>query len=569
MTAPQSADDRSIAAMANQLAEMQRQIDLLKMGQNTSTLGFSSIEDGSLVIYDANGDPRTVIGKQDDGSYVGGVSPTASSPPEVPEPPTVVAGFGTLKVATHGSSDPPWPHDFSHINVYLAKGVPGGDDPLEGGSVVATIIGMNDSMTVISGLEPTPYRVWLTSVNISTSESGPSPAVTATPTMVVGQDILDGAIGELQLADDAVTAAKLAAGSVGTIQIQGESIDVTKLADGSVGADQIIASAIAAGHIAAGAITSVALAANAVQALNIAAGAIQAGKIAAGAITAEAILALAITADKIAANAITTGKIAAGAITADKIQAGIVIADASLETGVSGRRVVISGPANEIRFMPQLKETAYGRLFSYVSLEYPDDVNIEMRAIDSDQVNVQPRMFMTPDSIFLGITDAANEAVNRGGRVDLQEGAAAFGLETATGQQYGLYVYDDGLMEMRGRWDYYMQPHANDAIYTQNILVKNTASTYITGTIFSYSQTMETPMAPVVSCGFAVYTDSIVHAVRDVNNTLTGYNIEWDGGGSPSDGAAATSSTGWALQPNKTIKLRSWVFRTAIEFDAT
>ena len=36
--------------MGNQIAEQQRQIDLINMGQNQSSLGFSSIENGSLVI---------------------------------------------------------------------------------------------------------------------------------------------------------------------------------------------------------------------------------------------------------------------------------------------------------------------------------------------------------------------------------------------------------------------------------------------------------------------------------------------------------------------------------------
>ena len=64
------ADQRALAQLANQMAEQQREIELLKMGNNTASLGFSSIENGSLVIYDADGNVRNVIGKQDDGSYV-------------------------------------------------------------------------------------------------------------------------------------------------------------------------------------------------------------------------------------------------------------------------------------------------------------------------------------------------------------------------------------------------------------------------------------------------------------------------------------------------------------------
>jgi hypothetical protein len=551
--------------MANQMAEMQRRMDLLEMGQNTSNLGFSSIENGSLVVYDANGDPRVVIGKQDDGTYVGGSPVGVSSPPEVPNPPTVIAGFGTVRVMSHGSSDPPWPRDFSHLNIYVAKGAPGGgdDDPLEPGVVMGTIIGTQDSMYVIAGLEADlEYRVWLTSVNISTAESDPSVAVTFTPTKVVGQDILDGAIGELQLKDDAVTEAKLAAGSVGSIQIQGEIIDVTKLADGSVDGDKIIASAIAAGHIAAGAITSVAIAANAIQAINIAADQILAEHLTAGSVTAEAILALAITADKIRANAVTAGAIAAGAITADKIQAGIVIADASLETGTSGRRVVISGPANEIRFMPQLNEAAYGRIFSYVSNEYPDDVNIEFRAIDSDEVNVLPRMFLTPNKMYMGLTDAADETINRGGRVQLEESVAAFGIENNDGTEAGYYAYSDQTLNLVGMFDYYNKPKPNDAVFTMNISHKNTGTGPITGLEFLYGTTMASPMAPVMSCG-VVSSATMDYSIRDTANSLTGFQITFGyiNGGYSAGGAPA-------LAAGATVKVRAWVFRTAVEYVA-
>lgn len=550
MTQPvPGADQRALASMANQVAEMQRQIDLLKMGNNQAALGFSSIEDGSLVIYDANGDPRVVIGKQDDGTYVGGTSPTAASPPEVPNPPVVTPGFTTLKVASKGSSDPPWPRDFSHLNVYLSQGTGAEGDPITAGELVGTIIGTTDSAFIIADLEPKPYRVWLTSVNNSGAESDASPAVTATPKLVVEQDILDGAITELKLNDDAVTQAKLAANSVGSIQIQGEVIDVTKLADGSVSGDKIIANAIAAGHLAAASVTSLALAAKAVQAENIAVGAIQAGHLAVDSVTAAAITSLAITSDKIAANAITAGHIQAGAITADKIRAGEVIADVTLETGTSGRRVSISGPGNEIRFYPQVGETAYGRLFSYVNTEYPDDITVELRAIDSDEVNVLPRLFLTPDSAFVGITDLADETVGRGGRMQLEESSGTFGVKTTSGDEYGLTVYDDGVMRMRGLWTSYYQPKPTEGVWTFSISYTNNEST--TSGVFGlhYGLTMAHPMAPVLSAGDPDGFTTDILSFRDEANSLTGFVISCFG-----------KSGGTGLHTGETVKIRGWVF---------
>jgi hypothetical protein len=517
MTTPVAgADDRALAAMANQMAEMQHQIELINMGQNQSQLGFSSIENGSLVIYDADGNVRNVIGKQDDGSYVGGASPVALDPPEVPNPPKVTPGFGTLKVASQGSTDPPWPRSFSHLNVYLSSGTGAEGDPITEGVIVGTIIGTTDSAFVIAGLDPKPYRVWLTSVGIDTAESDASTAVTATPTMVVGQDILDGAITELKLADDAVTQAKLAAGSVGTIQIEGESIDVTKLADGSVSGEKIIAEAIAAGHLAAASVTAVALAAQAVQAENIAVGAIQAGHLAADSVTAANILALSIQSDHLASNAVTAGKIDAGAITADKLQAGIVIADASLETGSSGRRVVISGPGNEIRFFPQLNENAYGRIYSYVSDTYPDDVNIEFRAIDSDEVNVQPRLVLTPDTIFAGLTDRGDDTVNRGGYLDLEEAIAAFGIKNSvTGaiEQSVYFATDEGI-KFRGFFPNYGSNDPNEAIVFTAVLWINTSTTgYITGLDIEFKVPRAHP--------FVAYTDCAIQDDNSGTNPLS------------------------------------------------
>lgn len=502
MTQPVAgADQRALSSMANQMAEMQRQIELINMGQNTASLGFSSIEAGSLVVYDADGNVRNVIGKQDDGSYVGGVSPVSLDPPEVPNPPTLVPGFGTIKVESHGSSDPPWPRSFSHLNVYLSQGTGGEGDPITEGVVVGTIIGEQDSAFVIAGLDPKPYRIWLTSVGIDKAESEPTLAVTATPTMVVGQDILDGAITELKLANDAVTAAKLAAESVGTIQIQGESIDVTKLADGSVSGEKIIAEAIAAGHLAAASVTAVALAAEAVQAANIAAGAIQAGHLAADSVTAANILALQIQANHLAANAVTAGKIDAGAIRADHLQAGIIIADATLQTGTSGRRIVISGPGNEIRFFPQLNETAYGRIFSYVSDVYPDDVNIEFRAIDSDEVNVQPRFVLTPDSVMAALTNKVDETIGQGGFFQLEEAIAGFGLKGNTGFESGIYFSPDAGVKLRGFFPNY-DDTPDDAMFFMAHTWTNTSSTgYWTGALYTLDPPRTGPYTAFLSCG--------------------------------------------------------------------
>ena len=545
MSAPLSADTRAVAGLGNELAKLQREVDLLKMGAAGSDLGVSSIEDGSLIIYDANGDPRTVIGKQDDGTYVGGTPVGFTSPPEVPLPPTVVAGFGTIKVMSHGSSDPPWPRDFSHVTVYLAKGVEGGEIPLEPGVPVGTIIGFNDSMLVISGLDPgVPYRVWLTSSNISGSMSEASDDVIATPTQVVGQDILDGAIDTLKLAVDAVTTAKIAAGAITSVQLGENSVDVTALASGAVEGQHIAAAAIASGHIAADQIRSNHIAAGEIQAGNIAVGGVQAENIAASAVTAEKILALSITADQLAANSITGGKIAAGSITSDHIRAGAIFADVTLETGVAGRRVQISGPGNEIRFYPVLGELKYSRIFTYISTNYPDDLTLEMRAINSLVTNVIPRIFLTPERAFMGITSAGDDTQAAGGIIDLQSTGAFFGHQTSAADTSGMEIRADGSIQFRGLFTSYERPNTNDAVMTWATLVTNASAGSLGAASFDWVSTMLSPMCPILTAGVPNALTSNPYNLTAQSNT-TGISV----------GIEPSVPTG------SQIRLFGWIFR--------
>lgn len=148
--------------------------------------------------------------------------------------------------------------------------------------------------------------------------------------------ILAGAVDDTKLADDAVTTAKIAAAAITSTEIADDAVttpkivagavDAVKIAAGAVEADKIAANAVTAVKIAADAVTADKVSANAITTDKLAAGAITATKVSAGAIEADAIAAGAVTTNKIDANAITTGKIAAGAVTADQIAAGAVTA---------------------------------------------------------------------------------------------------------------------------------------------------------------------------------------------------------------------------------------------------
>lgn len=442
--------------LIRELTSLKTRLDRIEKGLSTSQLGNSSIEGGkSIEMYDREGFFRGRIGAHPDGSF--GVTTTGNgTPPPKPGAPVVTPVLNGLRIAPNGTEDGSrLPADFSHYNVWLAVGeeIEDPEDLVSAtntGSVRDKILS-DKSFTVITGLTYEEHRVWLTTVNTSGVETTRSAEVLATPLQAVSQDIIDGAIEAGHLAENAVTADALADGAVTTVALGDGVVDVTKLADGSVSGLKIAANTIAAGniasdairsnHIKSGEITAGKLAVNAVQAGNIAAGAIQAGNIAAGAVQAG----------NIAAGVITAGALAAGSITGDKLQAGIIISDATLQSGIAGRRVVISGAGNDIRFFPVADETRYAQIYTYVPADLPDDIALEIRAIKSQVSAYRSKLYLNPNRAFLGVVDSTDESVNSGGAAELLPDAAFFGFKSAT-QTAGLNAYIDGSMKFDGKF---------------------------------------------------------------------------------------------------------------------
>lgn len=131
-------------------------------------------------------------------------------------------------------------------------------------------------------------------------------------------------INELALANEAVTAAKIATDAITTVHIDDEVITAAKVAADAITEIKVDNAAITEAKLAAAAVTETKIADGSVSTPKLVAGAVQAGTIAAGAVTTDKLAASAITADKLAANAVTAGKIAAGAVEAGTIAAGAV-----------------------------------------------------------------------------------------------------------------------------------------------------------------------------------------------------------------------------------------------------
>jgi hypothetical protein len=280
--------------LSQRLVALQDRIDLVEKSQRATQLSNSSIENGRLVIRDADGLPRGYVGMQPDGnSGLVTVNNPAPARPNTPELVQITAGLG---ITWNGElfDGPPTPGNFSHVKAYLSGA---GEDFIHGPSNLVGALSRAGTIPV-TPLSPGTYWVRLVAYNNDdpVDASEPSFTVSGTAQAVVAQELLDGIVTEVKLAEGAVSEAKLAAGSVTETKVAPDSIQSP--------------------HIVAGGI----------QAINLAAGSVQTDKLAAGSVVAEKIGALEITGDKIAANAITSGHVEAGAVTTEKLDANLVVA---------------------------------------------------------------------------------------------------------------------------------------------------------------------------------------------------------------------------------------------------
>lgn len=102
------------------------------------------------------------------------------------------------------------------------------------------------------------------------------------------------------------------------------------------------------------------------------------------------------------------------AINLDRATASAMLTG-TVQTGRTGRRAVLSGAGGELRFYPQVGETRYGRVFSFIPGNYPDDIAVEMRASDSDTTDVIARFQALPDTAFVTVNKSADEVNYRAG----------------------------------------------------------------------------------------------------------------------------------------------------------
>ncbi|MER6092460.1 hypothetical protein [Streptomyces bluensis] len=197
---------RELVALRQRLARMEK-------GQRYAHGG--SIENSALEVRDDTGSLRAIVGQQGDGTTA--VNIVNGPPPPQPTAPSVASVLGGITVSWDGTfaNGAVIPLDWSRVEVHAS--IVAGFTPTA--ATLATTIETAQGATVVVSCDTDVY-VRLVARNTSGTASIPSTQVGPNgPTPVVADDIQDGIVTTLKLADDAVTAAKVAVGAIGTDQL--------------------------------------------------------------------------------------------------------------------------------------------------------------------------------------------------------------------------------------------------------------------------------------------------------------------------------------------------------------
>jgi hypothetical protein len=322
--------------LASELARIRADLERVKAGGRSTQLDASSLM-GPLYVRDpVTGEIIAGVGQQPDGGVA--VIPVGGPPPPEPNSPYGEPLMGGVKAGWNGefAGGAARPSNFAFVAVHVGPTATFITDPSN----------LYGTLTEAGEIPVVPWEgpAYVRLVGYSTSTppvTGPASLTIGpiTPALVVAQDVLDGIVTEVKLAEQAVAASKVKLGAIGTGQIAGNAVTLGKLADGSVDGSKILGDAIAPVHIQVDAVTGPAIAASAVSTGKLSAQAVTADKIGANTITAAQIAANAIGADELAANSVIAGKIDADAITARELAVNSVAADAIVAGAVQAGKI--------------------------------------------------------------------------------------------------------------------------------------------------------------------------------------------------------------------------------------
>jgi hypothetical protein len=225
-------------SLPGEIVRLQRQLAQVEKGSRVAH--GASVEDAAILVNDGAGSIRTIVGLQGDGTV--GVQAVNGPPPPEPSAPIVASVIGGVSAAWDGlfANGAIIPMDWNRVEVHAS--ILAVYEPIP--ATLVTTIETAQGGTVIVPCD-TPVYVRL----VARTASGTPSVASATvgplgPSPVVANDILDGIVTTVKLADDAVTSAKVAAAA----------IDADALANSAVTAAKIGANAVILGKIASGAV---------------------------------------------------------------------------------------------------------------------------------------------------------------------------------------------------------------------------------------------------------------------------------------------------------------------------
>ncbi|RSS97266.1 hypothetical protein EF903_01725 [Streptomyces sp. WAC05292] len=224
--------------VAQLLADYDRRLQALERSTQAS---YTSIEGGSIDIYDADGQRKGSVGVQPDGGVA--LVPINTAPPPTPTAPTVQPVLAGLLVGWDGLWDDSYttPTDFSLIQVHVG---PAADFTPGLSTLVATITARLGGTVTIAIEGYAPAWVRLVGANTAAITGPPSVATQGTPRQAVPKDLIDGIVTETKLAQNAVTEAKIALGAVGSTALAAGAVLEDKLAKAAVTLDKIANGAV-------------------------------------------------------------------------------------------------------------------------------------------------------------------------------------------------------------------------------------------------------------------------------------------------------------------------------------
>jgi hypothetical protein len=183
--------------------------------ERSPRLSHASIDNTSVEIRDSTGGLKGLVGVQADGTAA--VNIVNGGPPPQPSDPIVASVLGGVTVSWDGqfAGGAVIPLDWARVEVHAAITAVYDPSPATLQGTIETAQGA----TVVVPCD-TPVYVRLVARNTSGAASTASGTIGPFgPTPVVADDLVDGIVTTLKLADDAVTAAKVAVGAIGSDQL--------------------------------------------------------------------------------------------------------------------------------------------------------------------------------------------------------------------------------------------------------------------------------------------------------------------------------------------------------------